>query len=187
MSELVTAKVIKEINNKMNEVSSYGGYWAKELTTVIAKLEALKTEMERIKNISTYDEAQNRSNYMKSSGNSDQAYTKNDNGSLITTQDHQLRQIANLFRFLDTLKRFNNNHFDIATSSSERINELRQLSNIQTMRSPSTMSDPAPTPNPSDSATSPNPSDSDIYGGRRSRRRKNKKGLKRRKTLQRKH
>jgi hypothetical protein len=177
MSDIVAAKVIKEINDKMNEVRSYGGYWAKELTTVIAKLEALKTEMERIKNINTYDEAQNRSNYMKSSGNSDQAYTKNDNGSLITTQDHQLRQIANLFKFLDTLKRFNNNHFDIVESSPKRINEVRQLSNIQPMISPSTTSDPAPTPNPSDS---------DIYGGRRSRRRKNKKGLRRRKTQQRK-
>ena len=133
MSELVAAKVIAEINNKMNVVSSYGGYWAKELTTVIAKLEALKTEMEQIKNINKSDKADSGSTYVKSSGNSDQVYTNNDNGSLITTQDHQLRQIANLFRFLDTLKRFNNNHFDIVESSSGRINELRQLSNIQPM------------------------------------------------------
>jgi len=177
MSELVAAKVIAEINNKMNVVSSYGGYWAKELTTVIAKLEALKTEMEQIKNINKSDKADSGSTYVKSSGNSDQVYTNNDNGSLITTQDHQLRQIANLFRFLDTLKRFDNNHFDIVESSPERINEVRRLSNIQPMISPFTTSDPA---------TTPTLSDSDIYGGRRSRRRKNKKGLRRRKTQYRK-
>jgi hypothetical protein len=174
MSELVAAKVIAEINNKMNVVSSYGGYWAKELTTVIAKLEALKTEMEQIKNINKSDKADSGSTYVKSSGNSDQVYTNNDNGSLITTQDHQINKIAKLFTFLNALKRFNEGHFNIVESSPERINEVRQLSNIQTMTSPSTTSDPATTP------------DSDIYGGRRSRRRKNKKGLRRRKTQHRK-